>query len=307
MPVEAEDPAGGGEGGRGDAGAMSGVVFPALRDIGTGVVVEHFQARGPAERSHRAGLVRLFALALRREARECLRVLPGIDELCLLYATIPPPPDWVDVSGGPQGGGPESGTSAEARRDLLDRTVARVFVAPAGPIRERGRFEAVLAAGRGGLADGLAAAVDEGLAILRTARAVRRLIDAPDLHAPPESLADARRQLDALVHHGFLAATPDDALASLPRYLEALRVRLEKLRRGGSNDAHRLAGILPLQQRLESKARDIRARGRSDPELARQRWMLEEYRVSVFAQELGTAISVSRKKLDAQWSRVAAL
>ncbi len=285
---------------------QSGVVFPALRDIGPGVIVEHFQTRGAAERSHHRGLVRLFSLAMRREARECLRALPGVDELCLLYAMIAPPPDWVDAPWKPVDQ-PQPGTGAEARRDLVDRTVARVFVAPAGPVRERGRFEEVLAAGRGGFAAGLARSVDGGLAILRAARAVRRLIDAPDLHAPPESLADARRQLDGLVHHGFIAATPDDAFASLPRYLEALRVRLEKLRRGGASDARRLAEILPLQQRLESKARDARARGRSDAELARHRWMLEEYRVSVFAQELGTAFSVSRKKLDAQWARVAAL
>ena len=296
VPVEAED----------RCGDRSGVVFPALRDVGEGVIVEHFQARAAAERSHREGLVRLFSLAVRREARECLRALPGIDELCLLYAMIAPPPDWVDP---PRrtAGGPQPGTCAEARRDLVDRTVARVFVAPAGAIRERGRFEEVLAAGRGEFAAGLASSIDGGLAILRAARTIRRLVDAPDLHAPPESLADARRQLDGLVHHGFLAATPDDAFASLPRYLEALRVRLDKLRRGGSNDARRLAEILPLQRRFESKARAARARGRSDAELARQRWMLEEYRVSVFAQELGTAFSVSRKKLDEQWSKVAAL
>ena len=296
VPVEAED----------GAGDPFGVVFPALRDIGSGVVIEHFQARSAAERSHRGGLVRLFALAMRREARECLRALPGIDELCLLYAMIASPPEWV-APPSRESGRPEPGTCAEARRDLVERTVARLFVARAGAIRERSRFEAALAAGRGEFADGLAEAVAGGLAILRSARAIRHLIDAPDLHAPHESLADARRQLDGLVHHGFLAATPDEAFASLPRYLEALRVRLEKLRRGGANDARRLAEILPLQQRLESRARDTRARGRSDAELARHRWMLEEYRVSVFAQELGTAFSVSRKKLDDQWSRVAAL
>ena len=296
VPVEVEDRAGNG----------SGVVFPALRDVGSGVVVEHFQARSAAERSHRAGLVRLFALALRREARECLRALPGIDELCLHYAMIASSPDWVDPL--PRDAGcPESGTCAEARRDLVDRTVARIFVVPAGAIRERSGFEAALSAGRGEFAGGLEMAIAGGLEILRAARAVRWLIDAPDLNAPPESLADARRQLDGLVHHGFLVATPDDAFASLPRYLEALRVRLEKLRRGGANDARRLAEILPLQQRLESKARDSLARGRSDAELARHRWMLEEYRVSVFAQELGTAFSVSRKKLDEQWSRVSAV
>ena len=297
VPVEAEDRTGDG----------SGVVFPALRDIGSGVVVEHYQARAAAERSHRAGLVRLFSLALRRESREILRVLPGMDELCLLYAMIASPPDWVEPpSGG--AGAPEPGTSAEARRHLVERAVARLFLAPAAAIRERSRFEAVLAAGRGDFADTLAEVVGGGLAILRAAHAIRHLIDAPDLHAPAESLTDARRQLDGLVHHGFLAGTPDEAFASLPRYLEALRVRLEKLRRGGANDARRLAEIQPLQQRLETRARDSRARGRSsDAELARHRWMLEEYRVSVFAQELGTAFRVSRKKLDEQWSRVAAL
>ena len=307
---EAEGRAGGGSGvdfeAEGRAGNASGVVFPALRDIGSGVVVEYFQARAAAERSHRGGLVRLFSLAMRREARECLRVLPGIDELCLLYAMIASPPDWVDTPLA-HAGRPAPGTWAEARHDLVERAVARVFVAAAGAIRERSRFEAALVAGRSEFAGGLAAAVDGGLSILRAARAVRQLIDAPDLYAPPESLADARRQLDGLVHHGFLAATAVEAFASLPRYLEALRVRLEKLRRGGANDARRLAEILPLQQRFESKARNAAARGRRDPELARHRWLLEEYRVSVFAQELGTAFSVSRKKLDEQWSRVAAL
>ena len=288
------------------AGDESGVLFPALRDVGAGVIVEHFQARGPAARSHLRGLVRLFALGLRREARACLRALPGIDELCLLYAMIASPPDWVEAPT-EQAGRPEPGTCAEARRDLVDRTVARVFVTPGRAIRERSRFEALLQEGRGVFADALAESIDGGLAILRAAREVRRLIEAPDLHAPAGSLADARSQLDGLVHHGFLAATPDDAFASLPRYLEALRVRLGKLRRGGANDARRLAEILPLQQRLESRVRDARARGRRDAELAHHRWMLEEYRVSVFAQELGTAFRVSRKKLDEQWSRIATL
>ena len=283
----------------------SGIVYPALADVGSGVIVEHFQARGAAERSHRAGLVRLFALALRRESRELLRALPGADELCLLYAMIGSAPDWVDAPAA-QAGRPAPGTCAEAHRDLVERTVARVFVEPAGPIREPGRFAAVLAAGRGDFTDGLATALGSGLSILRAARTVRQLIHDPGSNAPAQSLADARRQLDGLVHHGFLGATPQDAFASLPRYLDALRVRLEKLRRGGAHDARRLAEILPLQQRLESRARDRRDRGRSDAALARQRWMLEEYRVSVFAQEIGTAFTVSRKKLDEQWSGVAA-
>ena len=296
VPAEAEDRSGGG----------FGTVFPALRDVGTGVVVEHFQARGAAEHSHRGGLVRLFSLAMRHDSRGSLRRLPGIDELCLLYAMIAPAPGWVETPPA-HAGRPAAGTYAEARFDLVERTVAKVFVARAGGIREAKRFGEVLAAGRSAFAGALEATAGAALSILRAARAVRQLADAPDLHAPPASLADVQRQLDGLVHHGFLATTPDEAFASLPRYLEALRMRLGKLRRGGADDERRLAGVLPLQQRLESKARDVRARGRRAPELARHRWMLEEYRVSVFAQELGTAFRVSRKRLDEQWSRIAAL
>ena len=295
VPAEAEDRSGGG----------FGAVFPALRDVGTGVV-EHFQARGAAEHSHRGGLVRLFSLAMRHDSRESLRRLPGIDELCLLYAMIAPAPGWVETPPA-HAGRPAAGTYAEARFDLVERTVAKVFVARAGGIREAKRFGEVLAAGRSAFAGALEATAGAALSILRAARAVRQLADAPDLHAPPASLADVQRQLDGLVHHGFLATTPDEAFASLPRYLEGLRMRLGKLRRGGADDERRLAGVLPLQQRLESKARDVRARGRRAPELARHRWMLEEYRVSVFAQELGTAFRVSRKRLDEQWSRIAAL
>ena len=296
VPAEAEDRSGGG----------FGTVFPALRDVGTGVVVEHFQARGAAEHSHRGGLVRLFSLAMRHDSRESLRRLPGIDELCLLYAMIAPAPGWVETPPA-HAGRPAAGTYAEARFDLVERTVAKVFVARAGGIREAKRFGEVLAAGRSAFAGALEATAGAALSILRAARAVRQLADAPDLHAPPASLADVQRQLDGLVHHGFLATTPDEAFASLPRYLEGLRMRLGKLRRGGADDERRLAGVLPLQQRLESKARDVRARGRRAPELACHRWMLEEYRVSVFAQELGTAFRVSRKRLDEQWSRIAAL
>ena len=222
VPLEVED----------GAGDKSGIVYPALRDIGSGVVVEHFQARGAAERSHRAGLVRLFALAVRRESRDRLRTLPGTDELCLLYAMIGPPPDWIDAST-ERAGRPDPGTCAEAHQDLVERAVTRVFVEPAGTIREPGRFRAVLDAGRADFAEGLAQAVDSGLAILHAARTVRQIIDDPASRAPSESLADARRQLDGLVHHGFLGTTPEEAFASLPRYLDALRVRLEKLRRGG--------------------------------------------------------------------------
>jgi ATP-dependent helicase HrpA len=103
---------------------------------------------------------------------------------------------------------------------------------------------------------------------------------------------------------GFVQVISDEALQSYPRYLAALGVRLEKLRRGGAGDCRKLAGIAPLWDRFKSRAADHSMRGRRDAELMRYRWMLEEYRISVFAQELGTAMRVSPERLESQWRKV---
>lgn len=65
-----------------------------------------------------------------------------------------------------------------------------------------------------------------------------------------------------------------------------------------------LTGLLPRWQRWKERARVARERGLYDPELENYRWMLEEYRILLFAQELGTAMSVSEKRLDKQWAVV---
>jgi ATP-dependent helicase HrpA len=121
---------------------------------------------------------------------------------------------------------------------------------------------------------------------------------------PAESLADVDEQMAHLLFRGFLCVIPDAALDNYRRYQSALRVRLEKLRRGGAGDSRKLAAIAPLWKQFTLRAADHASRGRQDPELARFRWMLEEYRISLFAQELGTAVRVSPERLESQWRKV---
>ena len=121
---------------------------------------------------------------------------------------------------------------------------------------------------------------------------------------PAASLTDVDEQLAHLMFRGFVHVTPDEALDNYPRYLAALRVRLDKLRRGGAGDSRKLAGIVPLWRQFMVRAADHAVRGRRDPELVRYRWMLEEYRISLFAQELGTALRVSPTRLESQWRKV---
>ena len=119
-----------------------------------------------------------------------------------------------------------------------------------------------------------------------------------------EALADIRDQLAHLIYPGFLRQTPPEWLPHLPRYLRAIAVRLNKLRQAPDKDRQRSGDIIRLWEACQRQWERDAARERRDPELMRFRWLLEELRVSQFAQELKTIAPVSVKRLEEQWGRV---
>ena len=96
--------------------------------------------------------------------------------------------------------------------------------------------------------------------------------------------------------------TPWAALAHLPRYLKAVVLRLDKLRADPARDAQRLAELRPLEQRWLRRLAELK--GTADARLSEYRWLLEELRVSLFAQELRTPQPVSAKRLDKAWAQL---
>ncbi|MGB2682425.1 MAG: DUF3418 domain-containing protein, partial [Candidatus Competibacter sp.] len=140
--------------------------------------------------------------------------------------------------------------------------------------------------------------------ILAAYHEARRAVAAADAAIWAEALADVREQLAGLVYPGFLSQTPPAWLAQLPRYLRAIVLRLQKLRQAPDKDRQRRGDILRLSDRWRvQNERNVR-REKHDPELLRFRWLLEELRVSQFAQELKTVEPVSIKRLEEQWLRV---
>jgi ATP-dependent helicase HrpA len=115
---------------------------------------------------------------------------------------------------------------------------------------------------------------------------------------------DLQAQLSRLVYPGFVTRTPPSRLRDLPRYLKAARLRLERSTREPAKDRERSARIEPLFRRYLAEADAREKLGLFDAELERYRWLLEELRVSLFAQELKTSESVSPARLDEQWARV---
>ena len=113
-------------------------------------------------------------------------------------------------------------------------------------------------------------------------------------------------ELEAMVPRNFLATIPFDQLAHLPRYLKALVVRMERASQNPGKDLERVQLLAPYLAKLKALTltppKSLEARQR----LEEFRWMVEEYKVSIFAQELGTAVPVSPPRLNQQLERLAA-
>ena len=184
----------------------------------------------------------------------------------------------------------------DLRDDLLDRIVITVFLDGREPLRSAAALDARIAAHRGGI----------GLPLQEIARSVQTSLERlarirmalPKANAATE--ADIRSQLAWLVPAGFLQVTPWERIREFPRYLQAIEQRLEKSGRDPKRDAQLAAQIAPLEARYRERVKAERgARRPGDDEY---RWMLEELRVSLFAQQLKTRMPVSARRLDETWS-----
>ena len=263
--------------------------YPALVDRGDSVAVQVLDSPESAALAGRAGLRRLFSLALGGEVRRLRQGLPALAKMRLQYALAPQPSD----------------TTSDPTPDLADELVALIldlaFTQDEPPIRDQTGFAARLAARRGRLTAVAREVGDLAGGILAQYQALRkRLADTTQIHWL-DSVQDVRNQLDGLVYRGFLGQTPYSRLRDYPRYLNAAQIRMDRLVHGAAKDRERMQEAGPLLGRLAERTAAIRATGRLDPRLDEIRWMIEELRVSFFAQQLGTAYPVSIKRIEARW------
>ncbi len=254
--------------------------FPGLQDNGRSVSIRVFDTSERATSSQRRGLRRLFMLVLAKEMAYLSKHLPSFDTMCVYYASV--------------------GSPSELRDDLLKATVDRCFLVDIVDLRSQQDFEALLERRKPHLittANDLCQLVG---AILQRYQKLRRRITQKGGPASLQAIADIRQQLSTLIHKGFISDTPPEWLQHLPRYLQAIDRRLDKLEQEPAKDRERYAQIAPLWQAWE-------AASKSKPEQAsaqRFRWLLEELRVSLFAQDLGTAETVSATRLKREWDKL---
>jgi len=253
--------------------------FPALADEGTSVAIRLFDTRDRADESHRAGVRRLLAFELREQLRQLERGLPGMNQVAMRFQPII--------------------TADRLRSDLFEAIVDRAFIGDDAVPRTPRAFEEQKKRAKARLP-----AVSE--AALRHANAIfeasQHFVQALARNASlTRVVADVKAARERLVYPGFFARTPWERLEHLPRYLRGYALRLEKFRANSERDQKHAHAIHTMWQNYEARAKSDHDAGRRDPKLEEYRWLIEELRVSLFAQELRTPFPVSAKRLQRFW------
>ena len=255
----------------GEAGVPA---YPALRDEGDTVALQVFADRAEAEAAHPRGVRRLLEIALADKVKQARKQLPVSPKTGLLYAAIE--------------------SQERLRGDIVDAAMNAVLADGLEAIRDRAAFERRRDEAGKRLFGEAMERLKLAEAILSSVADLKPQLEAPLMGWARGNLDDLRAQLAALVHPGFLRETPADALAQLPRYVKAMRLRAERAVRDPARDQARMLEIKPFADALAQAVEDGVA-GSADWQALR--WDLEELRVSMFAQELGARAGVSPKKL----------
>lgn len=261
--------------------------YPALVDAGSSVSLRLFDQREVAAEMMRGGLRRLFMLQVNQELQYIEQSLPDIERLCLYYSTI--------------------GRCDDLKDNLILAIADRAFFddSPSMDVRTRDAFAQRAEAGwrRLSLAAGQVTALHAEILEIYHSLDLALSGDFPPLWS--DSIRDMRDQLAHLVYRGFLIRTPWASLRHLPRYLRGLDTRLKKLANAGlTRDLQGLAQVRPLWEQYKRRAVRQREQGADDPQLEQYRWLMEELRISLFAQELKTSVPVSAARVAQQWQNL---
>ena len=222
-------------------GGRKQVGYLALVDEGDSVGLRAFATPPEAHNSHQRGVARLIRLVMAKDLKPLRRDLAVNVQGEMIYRNLAAHPLL----------NPELAAGRDLRDDLLDRVVMTVFLEGREPLRGAAAFDERIASARGGM--GLPAQE-----ISRTAQAaLERLgrIQAALSKAVPAAAADIQAQLAWLMPAGFLLVTPWERLRELPRYLQAIEQRLEKLPLNPRRDAQLAAEIAPLEARYRERVK----------------------------------------------------
>jgi ATP-dependent helicase HrpA len=251
--------------------------YPALVDQGKSVALRVFQTSDEQQDAMRGGVIRLLALRVPAPDRYVLEHLSNTEKLTF--------------SQNPHGS--VSALIADCALAAIDK------LTPPELPWDRQSFDALYEVVRAELIDTVFSVTAVVERILASTRRIEKQLKGTTSLALISALNDIKSQLEQLVYPGFVARTGYAQLSQLPRYLAAIEKRLERLPGNVQRDGLSMAVVQRLEDDYDDAVSALLPGRRAGGELAQVRWMIEELRVSLFAVELGTAYSVSEKRIRA--------
>ncbi len=252
--------------------------YPALADTGSAADVRLFETRAQADAAMLRGTRRLLLLQVPSGARAVASRLPVSAKLAMSRHPYP-------------------GTDA-LLEDCAAAAADQVITEAGGPAWDEAGFARLLEAARANLAARTADVVALAARALGEAHRVESSLAGTPSPQVRAAFADLRDQLSGLVHPGFIAETGARRLPDLVRYLRGMSRRLEKMPEALGRDAERMAVVQQVTEDYQQTLADLPPARRDDPDVREVRWMIEELRVSLFAQTLGTSGPVSERRIE---------
>ncbi len=261
-----------------DVGGQMLLGYPGLTDDGESVSLNVFDSPEEARAAHEKGLVRLFKIQFREQLKYFEKNLPGLPQMGIQAMGLM--------------------TVDELKQQLIDIVFARAcLTAPLPQTEAQFRTRCTEAKSRLGL---LSQEICRLVSLVLTEwQALMKKLPAFRTHAA--AVKDIEAQVARLMGKRFVAATPFERLQHYPRYLKAALLRLDKLKADPARDSRLMAEYAPLWTNYERRTAQLAKQGVVDENLEQFRWLLEELRVSLFAQELKTPTPVSTKRLQKTW------
>jgi ATP-dependent helicase HrpA len=259
-------------------GKQTLIGFPALVDKGAHCNVEVFDDPNEAARIHRIGMRRLMALQMKEQLKFLEKNVPGLQQMGMQFMAL--------------------GSQEELRDQIIDAGLERAFLQEPLPKnakefdarRDEGKTRLGLLVNEIGRLAGL---------ILAEYHPLPKKLQGIKVHA--QAAQDMQSQLQSLVSKRFIADNDYANLTHFPRYLKAMSVRLDKLRADAARDARSMSEWAQVATPWQRAQKDKQGARNADPKMVEFRWLLEELRVSLFAQELRTPMPVSVKRLQKVW------
>ena len=258
--------------------------YPALEDNTESVAVRLFDTEQEAALNHRQGVCRLMRFELKEQMKQLEKSLPNFNQYALALRNVMSPDDL--------------------REDMIRAISDRAFIGEDDLPRTNDEFMKLKARARTRLP-----AVTQ--AVARQAQAIAteyQLLMTQQAKMPAtvnRLKRDVEQQVSLLVYKNCFSLTPWEYLQHLPRYLKALRLRIEKHPANPDRDGKNAASVGLIWQKWQDKVNALQQAHHDVPQALQDfRWLIEELRVSLFAQELKTPFPVSIKRLEKTWAEM---